>query len=116
MRQADSRAGLGVDSENPDRPEIEHFGNCDVCGALVDVRDLAQVTAHMHRSRVCARLRERRANIVFNVIGAPAEVEKVRSAIKNDFEMKSIYAPAGSNAAAWRRKHQRASVTGEDMD
>jgi hypothetical protein len=45
-------------------------------GALVDVRDLAQVTAHMHRSRVCARLRERRANIVFNVIDAPAEVEK----------------------------------------
>jgi hypothetical protein len=33
---------------NPDRPEIEHFGNCDVCGALVDVRDLAQVMAHMH--------------------------------------------------------------------
>jgi hypothetical protein len=38
----------GVDSENPDRPEIEHFGNCDVCGALVDMRDLAQVMAHMH--------------------------------------------------------------------
>lgn len=25
----------------PERPEIEHFGNCDVCGALVDMRDLA---------------------------------------------------------------------------
>jgi hypothetical protein len=25
----------GTDSENLDRPEIEHFGNCDVCGALV---------------------------------------------------------------------------------
>jgi hypothetical protein len=24
----------GTDSENPDRPEIEQFGNCDVCGAL----------------------------------------------------------------------------------
>jgi hypothetical protein len=32
----------------PERPEIEHFGNCDVCGALVDMRDLAQVMAHMH--------------------------------------------------------------------
>jgi hypothetical protein len=38
----------GTDSENPARPEIEHFGNCDVCGALVDMRDLAQVMAHMH--------------------------------------------------------------------
>jgi hypothetical protein len=38
----------GVDSESPDRPEIEHFGNRDVCGALVDMRDLAQVMAHMH--------------------------------------------------------------------
>jgi hypothetical protein len=27
----------------PERPEIEHFGNCDVCGALVDMRDLGQV-------------------------------------------------------------------------
>jgi hypothetical protein len=38
----------GVDSESPERPEIEHFGKCDVCGALVDMRDLAQVMAHMH--------------------------------------------------------------------
>jgi hypothetical protein len=27
----------GIDSENPERPEIEHFGNCEVCGALVDM-------------------------------------------------------------------------------
>ena len=32
----------GTDAENPGRPEIEHFGNCDVCGALVDMRDLAR--------------------------------------------------------------------------
>jgi hypothetical protein len=38
----------GTDSENPERPEIEHFGNCDVCGALIDMRDLAQVMAHTH--------------------------------------------------------------------
>jgi hypothetical protein len=38
----------GVDSENPGRPEIEHYGNCPVCGALVDMRDLPQVFAHMH--------------------------------------------------------------------
>jgi hypothetical protein len=37
-----------ADSENPERPEIEHFGNCSICGALVDVRALAQVMARMH--------------------------------------------------------------------
>jgi hypothetical protein len=35
-------------SESPGRPEIEHFGNCPFCGTLVDMRDLAQVFAHMH--------------------------------------------------------------------
>jgi hypothetical protein len=34
--------------DDPDRPEIEHFGNCPVCGALVDMRDLGQVMTHMH--------------------------------------------------------------------
>src|SRR5712671_4845749 len=38
----------GTDSESPGRPEIEHFGNCPFCGTLVDMRDLAQVFAHMH--------------------------------------------------------------------
>jgi hypothetical protein len=38
----------GTDSEKSARPELEHYGNCDVCGALVDMRDLAQVMAHMH--------------------------------------------------------------------
>jgi hypothetical protein len=27
---------------------LEHLGNCPTCGALVDMRDLAQVFAHMH--------------------------------------------------------------------
>jgi hypothetical protein len=26
--------------DDPYQPEIEHFGNCPVCGALVDMRDL----------------------------------------------------------------------------
>jgi 3-hydroxybutyrate dehydrogenase len=56
----------------------------------------------------CARLRERRSNIVFNGMGAPAEVEKERSAIKNDFGVKSVYSPAESNATAWRRKRTSA--------
>jgi hypothetical protein len=53
-------------------------------------------------------LRERRANILFNVMVAPAEVEKQRSAIKNDFGVKSVYPPAESNAAVWRRKRTSA--------
>lgn len=32
--------------QQPDRPDIEHYGNCPVCGALIDMRDLAQVMAH----------------------------------------------------------------------
>jgi hypothetical protein len=28
--------------------EIDHFGNCPHCGALVDMRDLRQVIAHVH--------------------------------------------------------------------
>jgi hypothetical protein len=28
----------GTDSESPERPEIEHFGNCPICGALVKLR------------------------------------------------------------------------------
>jgi hypothetical protein len=38
----------GTDSEDPRRPEIEHFGNCPVCGALLDMRDLGQIIEHMH--------------------------------------------------------------------
>jgi 3-hydroxybutyrate dehydrogenase len=34
------------------------------------------------------------ANIVLNGIGAPADVEKARSAIENDFGVKAIYSPA----------------------
>ena len=34
------------------------------------------------------------ANIVLNGIGAPADVEKTRIAIENDFGVKAIYSPA----------------------
>jgi len=42
----------GVDVDDPDRLEIEHFGNCTICGALVDMRDLAQVLAHLHGAEI----------------------------------------------------------------
>jgi hypothetical protein len=41
-------SSTGTDGESPGRPEIDHFGNCPFCGILVDMRDLAQVFAHMH--------------------------------------------------------------------
>ena len=34
------------------------------------------------------------ANIVLNGIGAPADVEKTRAAMENDFGVKAIYSPA----------------------
>src|SRR6476469_8913306 len=34
------------------------------------------------------------ANIVLNGIGAPADVEKTRSAIESDFGVRAIYSPA----------------------
>jgi transcription initiation factor IIE alpha subunit len=30
------------------RTEMDHFGNCPHCGALVDMRDLGQVIEHVH--------------------------------------------------------------------
>ena len=42
----------GRDIDNPDRPEIEHFGTCPVCGALVDMRDLGQLMAHIHDQEI----------------------------------------------------------------
>jgi hypothetical protein len=30
------------------RTEADHFGNCPDCGANIDMRDLAQVLAHVH--------------------------------------------------------------------
>ena len=38
----------GGDPDGVVRTEADHFGNCLVCGALVDMRDLAQVLTHVH--------------------------------------------------------------------
>jgi hypothetical protein len=42
----------GRDPDNSERAEIEHFGNCPFCGALVDVRDLGRVIEHAHGQEV----------------------------------------------------------------
>jgi hypothetical protein len=32
--------------------EADHFGNCPVCGAYLDMRDLAQMLAHIHDAEI----------------------------------------------------------------
>jgi hypothetical protein len=34
------------------RPEADHFGNCPICGVLLDMRDLTQVLAHVHDAEI----------------------------------------------------------------
>jgi len=38
----------GVDADGVAQTDADHFGNCPVCGAFVDMRDLAQVLDHVH--------------------------------------------------------------------
>jgi hypothetical protein len=38
----------GVDAEGIAETEADHFRNCPVCGALVDMRDLGQLLEHRH--------------------------------------------------------------------
>lgn len=42
----------GIDIGGDAKTEMDHFGNCPVCGALVDMRDLAQVMAHIHGTEI----------------------------------------------------------------
>ncbi len=43
---------LGRDGDRVAQTEADHFGKCPVCGALVDMRDLAQVMAHAHGQEI----------------------------------------------------------------
>jgi hypothetical protein len=42
----------GVDADGVVRTEADHFSNCPVCGAFVDMRDLAQVLDHVHGVKI----------------------------------------------------------------
>ncbi|MDB5611133.1 MAG: hypothetical protein JWP25_8033 [Bradyrhizobium sp.] len=42
----------GIDIDCVARTEIDHFGNGLVCGALVDMRDLGQLLAHIHNQEI----------------------------------------------------------------
>jgi hypothetical protein len=42
----------GRDADDVAQKELDHFGNCPICGALLDMRDLAQVLEHVHGQRI----------------------------------------------------------------
>jgi hypothetical protein len=42
----------GIDADGVAQTEADHFGNCPVCGALVDMCDLGQVLARVHDAEI----------------------------------------------------------------
>src|SRR6267378_4528457 len=44
--------GNAGDADGVAKTEADHFGNCPVGGALVDMRDLAQILAHVHDAEI----------------------------------------------------------------
>jgi hypothetical protein len=63
----DIRKYRGFDPDGVAETEADHFRNCPICGALLDMRDLAQMLARVHifttprlrLARVRSRLRAR---------------------------------------------------------
>jgi hypothetical protein len=43
-----TKAMTGRDADGVAQEELDHFGNCPVCGSLVDMRDLGQLLEHVH--------------------------------------------------------------------
>jgi hypothetical protein len=48
LRQLDH----GFDPDGVAETEADHFGNCPVCGALLDMRDLTPMLAHIHDTEI----------------------------------------------------------------
>jgi hypothetical protein len=42
----------GYDPDGIAETESDHFGNCPICGAYLDMRDLAQMLAHVHDAEI----------------------------------------------------------------
>ena len=42
----------GIDADGIAETEADHFGNCPVCGAYLDMRDLAQILAHVRNAEI----------------------------------------------------------------
>ena len=44
--------GNGFDPDGTANTEADHFSNCPLCGAFIDMRDLDQVLAHVHDAEI----------------------------------------------------------------
>ena len=42
----------GFDPGGTAETEADYYGNCPICGAFIDTRDLAQVLAHVHDAKI----------------------------------------------------------------
>jgi hypothetical protein len=42
----------GIDPDGVAENQADHFGNCPICGALLDMRDLTQVLAYVHDAEI----------------------------------------------------------------
>ena len=51
MAQARKYHDIDPDGVAENKTEADHFGNCPVCGAYIDIRDLDQVLAQCARRR-----------------------------------------------------------------
>jgi hypothetical protein len=51
-----TKAMTGRDAEGVLPKDLDHFGNCPVCGARVDMRDLVQLLEHVHRQVIDMRV------------------------------------------------------------
>jgi hypothetical protein len=45
-------SAIGFDPDDVAETEADHFGNCPVCGAYLDMRDLGQLVVHMHDQEI----------------------------------------------------------------
>jgi hypothetical protein len=42
----------GYDPDGTTTDVADYFGNCSVCGALIDTRDLCMILAHLHGAEI----------------------------------------------------------------
>jgi hypothetical protein len=45
-------SAIGFDPDHVAETEADHFGNCPVCGACLDMRDFGELLAHIHDQEI----------------------------------------------------------------
>jgi hypothetical protein len=85
----------GNDPDGAAKTELDHFGNCPICGALVDMRDLSQVLAHLHDQQFVIEEGEGHAVDDDAIERPPAKKVGAR-------RIKKARPPRGNRAFPWR--------------